>query len=305
MSRGFHINKKDLTAENIIFTTFNTLFMCFLIVVMLYPFINTLAISFNDGIDTVRGGIYLWPRMFSLQNYRVVFKLPTIGDALFNSIAKTVVQVVTNLFFTGMLSYTISRKEYRLSKIITVIFVLTMYIDAGLIPNFLLIKSLGMLNTFAVYWVPNIISAFNMIVIRTYIKTIPESLIESARIDGSSEFRIYLRIVLPLCVPVLATIALFVAVGSWNSWFDTFIYNSNPKLTVLMYEVQKLLANAQNAGASVMGGISSADQAAGMAVTPQSIRAATTIVAAIPILVVYPFLQRYFVTGLTIGGVKG
>ena len=220
---GPNDNKKRLDVENILFNTFNTTFLIALCVVMVYPMINTLAISFNDGMDTVRGGIYLWPRIFSLQNYRVVLKMDTIYSAFFMSVSKTIVIVVTNLFFTSMLAYTLSRREYVLRKIITVIFVLTMYFNAGLIPNYLLIKNLGMINTFAVYWVPNIISTFNLIVIRTYIRSIPESFIESAKIDGAREFRIFWQIIMPLCIPTLATIALFVAVGSWNSWFHTFL----------------------------------------------------------------------------------
>ncbi len=302
------IKRKKIDVENIIFTTFNTLIMIALCVVMLYPMLNTLAISFNDGLDTVRGGIYLWPRIFTLQNYRVVLKMDTIYNAFVISVLKMIVTVVTNLFFTSMLAYTISRKEYILRKPITTIFVLTMYFNAGLIPNYLLIKKLGMLNTFAAYWVPNIISAFNMIVLRTHIKTIPESFVESARMDGAREFRIFFQIILPLCLPSLATIALFVAVGSWNSWFDTLIYNSGKQyLSTLQYELQKLLASAMNAGnrtPAATGADAAAAAGGGNTTTPQGIRAAITIVTAVPILVVYPFLQRYFVTGLSIGGVK-
>ncbi len=297
---------KKLSAENIIFTTVNYTFLILLSIAMVYPMLNTLAISFNEGMDTVRGGIYLWPRIFSLQSYRVVFSMDTIYGAFIISVAKTIVMVVTNLFFTSMLAYTISRKEYIFRKSITIIFVLTMYFNAGLIPNYMLIKDLNMINTFSVYWVPNIISAFNLIVIRTYIKSIPESLIESAKMDGAREFRIFVQIVLPLCLPTLATIALFVAVGSWNSWFDTFLYNSGRQsLSTLQYELQKLLASSLNAGnSSQASGVNAAAQGGGNLTTPQSIRAAITIVTAVPILIVYPFLQRYFVNGLTLGGVK-
>ncbi len=301
---------KKLNAENVIFTTLNTTFLILLSAAMLYPMLNTLAISFNDGMDTVRGGIYLWPRIFSLQSYRVVFNMDTIYGAFMISVFKTIVIVITNLFFTSMLAYALSRKDYFLRKLITIIFVMTMYFNAGLIPNYMLIKNLGMINTFSVYWVPNIISAFNLIVIRTYIKSIPESFIESAKIDGAREFRIFLQIILPLCVPTLATIALFVAVGSWNSWFDTFLYNSGKQsLSTLQYELQKLLASAMNAGNNPGAASTGASQAATQGgatnvATSQSIRAAITIVTAVPILVVYPFLQRYFVHGLALGGVK-
>jgi len=303
------INNKKLTTGDIAFNTFNYAFLIILSAAMLYPLLNTLAISFNDGMDTVRGGIYLWPRMFSTRNYYIVFHMDTIYSAFVVSVTKTIVIVITNLFFTSMLAYTISRKDYILRKTITVIFVLTMYFNAGLIPNYMLIRDLHMINTFTVYWLPNIISAFNLIVIRTYIKTIPESFIESAKIDGAREFRIFLQIILPLCIPTLATIALFVAVGSWNSWFDTFLYNSaKQNLSTLQYELQKLLASALNAGTRTQsggGGANAAAQAGSSNVTtPQALRAAITVVAAVPILVVYPFLQRYFINGLAIGGVK-
>lgn len=300
------IGQKNLSAENVIFTTLNSTFLILLSFAMVYPMLNTLAVSFNEGMDTVRGGIYLWPRIFSLQNYRVVLHMDTIYSAFIVSVTKTIVIVVTNLFFTSMLAYTLSRKEYIFNKAITVLFVLTMYFSAGLIPNYMLIKNLNMINTFSVYWIPNIISTFNLIVIRTYIKSIPESFIESAKIDGAREFRIFMQIILPLCAPTLATIGLFVAVGSWNSWFDTFLYNSGKQsLSTLQYELQKLLASAMNAGNTQAGANSAAQSGGSNVTTPQSIRAAITIVAAVPILVVYPFLQRYFVNGLAVGGVKG
>lgn len=301
------MKNKKWKPGNIIFTIINTGILIFLCIIMIYPLLNTLAISLNDGADAVKGGISIWPRIFSLKNYDIVFHMYTIYDAFFISVTKTIVIVITNIFFTSMLAYALSRNEFTLRKPITLIFVLTMYFNAGLIPNYLLIKDLNMLNTFMVYWIPNIISAFNLIVIRTYIKTIPESLPESAKIDGAGHFRIWWRIIMPLCKPTLAVIALFVAVGSWNSWMDTLLYNSgNQKLSTLQYELQKLLASAMNAGTN-QGGMAGAQAVAGQGgtvTTPLALRAAITIVASVPILCVYPFLQRYFVSGLTVGGVK-
>ena len=169
-----------------------------------------------------------------------------------------------------------------------------------MIPTYILIKELHLLNNFWVYIIPGLISAFNMIVIRTFINGIPYSLIESAKIDGAGDFRIFIQIILPLCKPVLATVALFVAVGQWNSWFDSMLYcSADNSLTTLQYELMKLLSSTttQGASAEVM-------KNAGSIVTPTSIRAAITIVTAVPIICLYPFLQRYFVSGLTIGGVK-
>jgi putative aldouronate transport system permease protein len=303
-SRGGSRRRKR-TVEQIIFTTLNTTFLLALAALMIYPLLNTLAISLNDGNDAVRGGIGIWPRVFSLQNYNVVFNMTTIYQAFFMSVLKTVVVVATNLFFTSMLAYALSRKEFIFRRSITLIFVLTMYFDAGLIPNYLLIKDLGMLNSFQAYWVPTIISAFNLIVLRTYMKSIPDEIIESARIDGAGEFRTWWQIVMPLCKPALAVVGLFVAVGSWNSWLDTLLYNSgDPALSTLQYELQKLLASSMNAGMNSVAATGSA-ASGGQVTTPIALRSAITMVAAVPILFVYPFLQKHFVSGLMIGSVKG
>lgn len=293
--------------EPVLFNTFNTIFMIILVTVTLYPFLNTIAVSFNAGNDTIRGGIYLWPRQWTMQNYKAVFASGTIYDAFWISVARTVISTLLNIFLTTMLAYTLSRKEYVFRKSITVIFVLTMYFSAGLIPGYFLIKQLHLLNTFWVYVIPSMISAFNMIVIRTYIGTLPESLIESAKIDGAGDFKIFMRIIFPLCKPVLATIALFVAVGAWNSWFDAFLYTSSKQeLSTLQYELMKLLSSTMNSNSNpnVAAGIGMDENSAQSMVTPISIRAAVTIVASVPILVVYPFLQKYFVVGLNVGSVK-
>jgi putative aldouronate transport system permease protein len=273
---------------------------------MAYPMLNTLAVAFNDPTDTIRGGIYVWPRVFSTRNFEVVFNMSSIYNAAIMSVLKMLANVVTNISVTTMLAYVLSRSEYVFNKPITLIFVLTMYFNAGLIPNFMLMRNLGLLNTFTVYWLPVMISAFNLIVLRTYIRGLPESLIDSARIDGAREFRIFTQIVVPLTIPAIATITLFVAVGSWNSWFETFLYNAGrQELSVLQYELQKLLTSAVRSGGSNPGANAAELQGQASTVTPQSLRAAITIITAVPILVVYPFLQRYFVTGLTLGGVKG
>jgi len=273
---------------------------------MLYPMIYTLAVSFSDSAEVSRGNVRFWPSGFTTYNYEVVLNMHTIYNAFMNTVARTVIAVVTNLVFTSMLAYTLTRPEYIFRRTITLVYVLTMYFDPGLIPGYLLIQSLGLINTFNVYWIPGMVGAFNLIIIRTYMKGIPESLIESARLDGAGEFRIYSRIVMPLCKPVLATIALFVAVGAWNAWFDNFIFNSGrPDLSVLQFELQRLLRSAMQAGTSAAGATEAAQAAQGLQqVTPTVIRATITIVAATPILIVYPFLQRYFVAGVKLGGVK-
>ena len=294
--------------ENFAFDLINTLFLILLAFITLYPFWNTIAVSFNDAMDSLQGGIHFFARKFTLFNYKVIFQTGAIPRAFAVSVARTLINLITNVFFTAMIAYVLSRNEFVLRKLFTMILVLSMYVNAGLIPTFFLIRSLGMVNSFWVYIIPGIVNAFNFIVMRTYMRTIPESIIESARMDGYGDFFIFLRIILPLCLPVLATIGLFVAVGSWNAWFDTMIYNSgNVNLHTLQYKLMEYLQSSQNQGRGAGDAGAMALAAAGGAssmVTPVSIRAAITVIASAPILVVYPFMQRYFVVGLNVGGVK-
>jgi putative aldouronate transport system permease protein len=290
-----------------LFDAVNIFFMLAVMFITLYPFWNTIAVSFNQAADTTRGGITIWPRIFTLQNYRVVFSSGTIYNAFYISAARTFIQTVSGVFFTSMLAYALSRKNFIFRKPFTLILVLSMYINAGLIPNYFLIRSLGMINTFWVYIIPGMISAFNFIVIRTYMSGLPESIIESARIDGCGDYVIFVRIIFPLCLPVLATIALFIAVDAWNSWFDTMIYNSGrANLHTLQYKLMEYLQSSQSQarGAAAIGAMGMSQDLSASMVTPVSIRAAITVIAALPILVVYPFLQRYFVTGIALGGIK-
>lgn len=298
---------KQIDTEHALFTTGNTIFLIALAIVTIYPFANTIAISFNEGLDTIRGGIYLWPRAFTLHNYRVVLSNNTIYHAAFISVSRTLLSTVLNIFLTTMLAYALSRKEFVFRKPITILFVLTMYFNAGLIPNYFLYRSLGLINNFLVYIVPSMVYAFNLIVIRTYIGTIPESLVESAKLDGAGDFKVFLRIIFPLCKPVLATVALFVAVGAWNSWFDSFIYCTKQNLSTLQYELMKLIAiaNISNSNSALLSdALSGGAAAAKNFANPVSIRAAVTVIAAAPIILIYPFLQKYFIVGLTVGSVK-
>ena len=224
-----------------------------------------------------------------------------------STISKTLVTTILNLFVTSMVSYALSRKEYVLRKFITTVLVLTMYVNAGLIPGYLLVsKVLGLKNTFWAYIIPALFQCFNMIVIRTYISnSIPDALVESGKIDGAGDIRCYFQIILPLCLPVLATIALFIAVGAWNDWFSTWLYNSSKAdLHTLQYLLKMKLATTQNQANAAM---TSADALAAQSskVAPITVRASITVVSALPIMVVYPFLQKYFVTGMALGSVKG
>ncbi|SDA44472.1 putative aldouronate transport system permease protein [Butyrivibrio sp. INlla18] len=286
--------------SDVIFEIFVVLFLAIFVVVTLYPVLNTVALSFNDGIDAVRGGIYLLPRKFSMKNYQTVFAMQNIWVGAKITVLRTVVATATSLFANALLAFVVSRKRFLFKSQLSLFWVITMYVNGGMIPVFLLYKNLGLTGTFHVYWVPGMISAFNMLVMRTYMEGIPESLEESAQLDGAGYWVIFKDIISPLSKPVYATVALFIAVWQWNSWFDAMLYNRmKTEYTTLQYELMKLLSSVMQQSGSAENAKNGANT-----ITPITIRAAVTVATMLPIVCLYPFLQRYFVTGLTIGGVK-
>lgn len=267
-----------------------------------YPFLNLFAISFNDPLDTIRGGIYLLPRIWSLDNYSIIFSNDRLLGAFLLSIARTIAGTVLGILCTAMFAYALSLKEFMLRKAFNSALVFTLYINGGLIPTYLLIKNLHLMNNFLVYLLPLLVNAFFIIIMRSYFETLPSGLTESAKIDGAGHFQTLFRILLPVSLPVLATITLFVAVTHWNSWFDNYLYASrSPHLSLLQYELMKILLSAMNQSVAQQVHIGESTVSA---VTPQAIRAAMTIVVTVPILVVYPFLQNYFIQGMTVGAMK-
>ncbi|WP_018757369.1 carbohydrate ABC transporter permease [Paenibacillus terrigena] len=268
----------------------------------LYPFWNLLAISFNDSLDTMRGQVYFWPNEFTLNNYAIIFQNDSLLGAALRSIARTVIGTVLSVGCTTMLAYTLSRREYLLRKPINVILVVSMYVNGGLIPIYMLIKDLGLTNTFAVYIIPGLIGVFNVIIMRSYFDQLPEALVESARIDGASDIGVLFRIIIPCSLPVLATVTLFVAVGHWNSWFDNYLYNSKDSLSLLQYELMKIMTKSTSEVTS--NAQAALNHETLRQTSPQSIRATMTIIVTFPILFVYPFLQKYFIQGITVGAVK-
>ena len=305
----YYAARRQTLISNVIFDIIIYLVLAFVVVATVYPFWNTIAISFNDGLDSLTGGIKLLPRKWTLQNYSNLFQTPRIFQAGIISVTRTALQTVLSVFCTCILAYALSRKEFVLRKPLTTILVISMYVNAGLIPGYMLIKNLHLLGKYSVYIIPCLVDIFNFILVRTYINGLPDSFVESARIDGANEFRIFLQIIMPLIVPSVAMVSLFTAVGAWNSWFDTYLYCSNkPKLHSLQYVLMSFLqasqnqsSNANDAGAMALAANSGASTSM---VTPISIRSSITVVATLPILVVYPFVQKYFVVGMTIGGVK-
>lgn len=287
---------------NMAFTFINGLFMLVVGIATLYPFWNIAAIAFNDSMDSLRGGIYLWPRQFTWNNFEIIFSNDQLFHSAFNSLLRTVVGTVIGVLCAAMLAYTLSRREFVLRKSFNSTLMISMYVNGGLIPTYILIKNLGLTNHFIVYLLPGLVSAFNIIIVRSYFDGLPEALVESARIDGANDTQILFRILFAISLPVLSTIALFTAVSHWNSWFDNYLYVSNVRWSLLQYELMKILTSSVNeVTANAAGHI---DGAKIKSTTPESLRAAMTITVTVPILFVYPFLQKYFIKGVTIGAVK-
>jgi len=290
------------TRADKIFDTCNFIIMAIIMVITLYPFLNVLAISLNESSDTVRGGIHLWPREFTLKNYETIFGYTGLIQGLKITLLRTISGTILGLLSSSMLAYTLSRPDFGSRKFVSTFLALTMYFSGGLVPTYMLMRHLELIGTFWIYILPGLVSAFNVFIIRSFIDGLPYALQESAKLDGANDFTIYWRVILPLCKPVLATIALFLAVGQWNSWFDTYLYNGNkPHLTTLQYELMKVLQST-NQGANMANANDMMNQMA--QVSPESIKMAITIVVTVPILLIYPFLQRYFVSGMTLGAVK-
>lgn len=261
-----------------------------------------MAISFNESLDTLRGGIYLWPRQFTLSNYELILSNPRMFSAASLSILRTVIGTSVSVLCTIMVAYALSRREYALRKTLNTIIVVSMYVNGGLIPYYLMIKSFGLTNTFAVYIIPGLIGAFNVMIMRSYFDQLPDGLIESAKLDGASEWQTLTRVVMPISLPVIATITLFISVGHWNAWFDNFLYNSKESLTLLQYELMKILLQSTDQISASPG--QGTDDALMRVTSPQAIRATMTIVVTMPILFVYPFMQKYFIQGMTLGAMK-
>ncbi len=295
-------NKIKTSTASKVFDVFNVVFMLVFAFVMIYPFWNQLVISFNEGADTVKGGLTFWPRKFTLSNYRYIFERSSIVKGAFNSVLRTAVGTTMTIFFTGLLAYMTTIRHFVGRNVVRLVFVITMYFSGGLIPTYLLYSQLGLTETFTVYWLPSLFSAYYMILIASFIQGLPESLTESARLDGANELTIYFRIILPLCKPVVAAIAVMLAVGHWNSWFDVMLYNSSGNWDTLQVYLRKILLESEQAARL----LNEQKQFEFMKnLTTSSIRAATTMIVTIPIVCVYPFLQKYFVGGITIGAVKG
>lgn len=289
------------TKGEALFDLINTIGMLVICFVTLYPIWYVLVNAFNDGADAMRGGIYWLPRMFSLDNFKAVFESPGIMTSMAITVAKTLVGTVVHVFFTAMVAYAFSRKGLIGGKLYILMGTVTMLFGASLIPIFLLIKDLHLLDNFLVYIIPFMFSFFDLIIFMTFFRDIPEGLEEAARIDGANDWSIFLRIVLPVSMPVIATIALFHGVWQWNDYFTGMIYINNTDLQPIQTYLYRVVAQSSSNQmmVAVQGSVGT------QTVTSQSIKLATMVVTTLPIVFVYPFLQKYFVKGMMIGSIKG
>ncbi|MRN54691.1 carbohydrate ABC transporter permease [Paenibacillus monticola] len=295
---------KSSTGDKILLSSIYTL-LALLAFLSFYPFWNAAVISFNNGTDTMKGGITFWPRQFSLENYRVVFEDNRLINGFIISVLRTVIGTISSIAVTAIFAYGMSKSELIGRKPYMVLCVITMYFSGGLIPTFLLIRELHMFNTFWVMVIPGLISVWNMIIFRTFFKGIPAGLEESSKIDGCSNWGVLFRIILPLSGPVVATLALFTAVSHWNDWFTPSIYISDSTLMPIQTKLQQILnSNIMSEQMAQMDSAAQGRMNRMKAVTSKSLSMATMMVATLPILCVYPFVQKYFVKGVMVGSLK-
>lgn len=293
------------TTSDKIFDVFNTILMILIAIITLYPFWYCIVLSLNEGIDAMKSPLYLFPRAFTLENYRFILTNNRTMHSALISVLRTVIGTLLHVTFTGIVSYGLSKRWIMGRKVYMMVFIFTMYFSGGLIPYYLLMRDLHLLDNFLIYVIPTMFSFYHSILMMVYYDSIPAALEESARIDGASHFRIFASIIVPSSIPIFATIALYAGVSQWNSWFDTLIYTRSDKLLTLQAIMAKMInaaealkeLNEQMAASGAVEGFST--------ISPITVRVATMVFTTVPITLVYPFLQKYFVKGILLGAVKG
>ncbi|MGC5771287.1 carbohydrate ABC transporter permease [Paenibacillus pabuli] len=273
------------------------------LLVTFLPFWNILVLSLNSAEDTVRGGVYLWPRDLTLDSYKQILKDSEILSGLWVTVKRTLIGAPLSVLVITMLAYPLSRRNLIGRKGWNLYFIFTMYFSGGLIPFYMVLKALNMIDTFSVFILPSLMNVFYMIIVRTFMEQLPHEIEESARVDGANDLTIFFRIVMPLTTPVLATVGLFQAIGHWNAWFDSYAFTYSSDLKTLQAVLVKILNQFQTGG-MISQTQMLANSAKRNAVSSDTIRMAATMVATLPIVMVYPFLQKYFVKGMTLGAVK-
>lgn len=300
-SRGnkIKVNKVDTFIQILIY-----LIVILFCLAILLPCLNVLVLAFNDGKDAARGGIWFWPREFTLDNFKEVFDDGSIMTAYGISIARTVIGTFLSLMVTTLAGFSLKQKDLPGNKLLTVLITFTMLFSGGMIPTYIQYRNLHLLNSFWVYVVPSLVSVTYLLMVRTFFEGIPDSLEESAKLDGCGYFQTYFRIMLPLSKPVIAVVGLYTAVNHWNDWFAGAFYMNDSS----MWPVQTVLQNMLTKSMSQQQQITSVAEAlaqSSVSTTTDSLKMAAVVVTTVPILCVYPFVQKYFAQGAMIGAVKG
>lgn len=287
--------KGDLDSR--IFDTINIILLVAFTIIIVVPLWNVVVSSFSSGRSLAEGGFIFWPTEFSLENYQAVFRDAGIWQAFFISVAKTLIGVITHVFFCAMVGYGLSKKYVRGRKFYVGMGVVTMFFSGGMIPTYLLIKDLGLLNSFWVYIIPALLSFYDVIILMNFFRNVPDSLEESAKIDGGGDWRIFLSIFIPLSMPAMATIALFNGVGQWNDFMTTKLYITDQSLYPLQMMLYEIIVQSQTQSMQNIGSVA-------IQTTTKGVQLATIVVTTLPIVVMYPILQRYFISGMMLGAVK-
>ena len=285
--------------ENRVFDAFNILLMSALTLLIAYPMWNLVMATLSDARYLAEGSITFYPRGFTLENYEAVVRDVSLVKAFGISVAKSLLGIITHVAFCAMVAFGMSKKYLAGRKLYTALGIITMFFSGGMVPTYLLFRQLGLLNNFLVYIIPAMFSYFDMVILMNFFRDLPPSLEESALIDGAGVWRVFTRIVLPLSVPVLATIALFTGVGQWNDFMTARMFVSNKELHPLQMKLYEIIVRSQVSAMT--------NPAAGAVeqVTTRSIQLATIVLTTLPIVMIYPFVQKYFVKGMTLGAVKG
>lgn len=283
-----------------IFNVFNILFFLVIITLCLYPLWYIFVQSLSSGPLAVNA--VAWPINFTLKNYADVFKSGDVPHAFLISVLRTSIGTACTLLACMLLGYLFSKEDMPLRKVMYRLLIITMYVSGGLIPTYLVYKAYRLTNSFLVYILPAVVDAYYVILIKTYVEQLPISVEESAMIDGAGTMCIFLKIILPMSLPIVATIAIYASVGQWNSWFDNHIYAiSNKKILTLQYMLYRYLQEAE----SIVRELKERDPSAAVPITPRGVRMTVTMITVVPVLCIYPFFQRYLIKGLMIGAVKG
>lgn len=299
MDNGSTYKKRRFSIDKIL-SVVNIIALCAIGFTMIYPFWEILVKSFMTDKEIISSTSFFWPKTWQLEGYKTIFtdKTYNFGRAFLNSVFVTTCVTIYQLTITTLTAYAMSKPNMPGRKILNFFLIFTMYFGGGLIPYYIIIRNLGLLDTIWVLIIPSFISVYNVLIMRSFFISFPKELYEASKIDGASEFQVFIKVVLPLSKAILATIALFIAVGTWNNWFSTMLFVQNPDYRPMAYTLQVIIEKSKGANVDAGSGV-------GLEVIGESVQYAAIIVSTVPILVVYPFLQKHFTKGVMIGSIKG